>query len=211
MHGLVLPPDGKCLICARGREHAVAQAGPRTSTGTYLGLIVGILIVGTLVLGGIHFMTKKDTTAVTSIDDLVPPSAAGQEEAVPDEEEFVEPPPPPRRPVRSAFDTEAGTRRPGGDARSGDELKEAMLDVNITMYSTSWCDVCKAARRWMTEEGYRFKDLDVEASKTDSIVHKSLNPRGTVPTFDVEGTVLVGFDERRMAEAIKAKAESKLQ
>jgi len=205
VHGLVLPPEGKCLICARGREQKGSR-GSRTSSGTYLGLIAGLLVVSALAFGGLRYFTK-DTTSATSIDEMVPTNA-GKE--APAEDDFVEPPPPPpRRASRNSFSKEAGQRRPGGPPGGGDELSAAMHGVKITMYSAPWCDVCKAARRWLSAEGYKFTDLDVEASKTDSIVHRSLNPRGSVPTFDVEGTVLVGFDERRMLQAIKSKAESK--
>lgn len=83
--------------------------------------------------------------------------------------------------------------------------------VNIEMYSTSWCGACKAARLYMQDHGIAFTDHDVEADPDARTTQLSLNPRGSVPTIDVDGReVLVGFSgsdlEGAMARAVAARS-----
>jgi glutaredoxin len=209
VHGLVLTPEGQCVICMRGREQAAA-GGSSASSGTYFSILIGILLVGGVALAAIKFMGPEEGAGVTPATDVtrdLANQAGGDQADETDEGETEEtaPPPPRARPV-STDPTERPSQGP-----SAEDLKAEMQQVKITMYSTSWCDVCKAARRWMNEEGLQFTDLDVEKSETDKVLHRSLNPRGTVPTFDVEGTVLVGFDRRRMMDTVKQAAEKHLE
>jgi hypothetical protein len=50
----------------------------------------------------------------------------------------------------------------------------------------------------------------VGASETDLVLLKSLNPTGSVPTFDIAGQVQVGYDRDALAAAVEAEAKKKL-
>jgi hypothetical protein len=58
----------------------------------------------------------------------------------------------------------------------------------------------------MKARRYTLRELDVEASATDKVLLQSVNPSGTVPTFDVAGRVLVGYDVNILDDAIEEKA-----
>jgi glutaredoxin len=81
-------------------------------------------------------------------------------------------------------------------------LAELAQGVRITMYSTSWCGVCARARAFLQGSQIPFTDRDVEADAMAAQEARRLNPRGSVPTFDIAGTALVGFSPRSLTAAI---------
>jgi glutaredoxin len=82
--------------------------------------------------------------------------------------------------------------------------RRARAGLSVTMYATSWCPACKAARGYMTEQQIAFVEHDIEASQSAKLIMKRLNPRGGVPTLDVDGTVLVGFSSAEIDAAVEA-------
>jgi mycoredoxin len=76
-------------------------------------------------------------------------------------------------------------------------------DVEVTMYMTSWCPYCRKARRWLNDNGVRFAELDIENDPEAAAQMEALNPLGSVPTFDVDGTIVRGFRPWQLREAIR--------
>lgn len=72
----------------------------------------------------------------------------------------------------------------------------------VIMYSTAWCGVCKRAKKWMQQNGVRYGEHDVEADEEAGHRLARLNPRLSVPTFDIGGEVLVGFSPESLTAAI---------
>ncbi|MEZ4440455.1 MAG: glutaredoxin domain-containing protein [Polyangiaceae bacterium] len=88
-------------------------------------------------------------------------------------------------------------------------LDEAMREVPITMYMATWCPVCRKARGWLQEGGFRFTEFDVETNPRAGRVLRSLNPRGTIPMFDIDGRILIGFAPELLEGAIRRAAEER--
>ena len=84
-------------------------------------------------------------------------------------------------------------------------------DVDVVVYTTSWCPACKQAKSWMNAQGMAYDERDVEASVAYSRELHSLNPRGSIPTFDVEGQVLVGFSDRALVRAMEQAARRRAE
>lgn len=99
--------------------------------------------------------------------------------------------------------------RPGADVIVPDApmtLATASQSISIEMYTATWCSACQAAHRWMDREGIAYHEIDVDRH-SDAIAQLSvLNPRRTLPTFDIEGQVLVGFDQIALTSAIDGAA-----
>jgi glutaredoxin len=74
-----------------------------------------------------------------------------------------------------------------------ERLAHARRNVSVTMYSTTWCKVCKDARRYFTEAGITYEDHDVDSDRDADRRLRAVNPRHTVPTFDIDGAILTGF------------------
>ena len=85
----------------------------------------------------------------------------------------------------------------------------ARRDVTITMYSTSWCGVCKRARAYMQENSLRFTDYDVERDLAAQARYHAINPRGTVPTIMLDDDVMVGFTAQTLEAAIDRAAKKR--
>jgi glutaredoxin len=73
----------------------------------------------------------------------------------------------------------------------------------VTIYGTSWCGACKAARQYLTQRRIPFADKDVEndpaaARELQEKASKMGIPTDRVPVIDVRGRLLQGFDRARI-------------
>jgi len=73
----------------------------------------------------------------------------------------------------------------------------------VTIYGTSWCGACRAARQYLTERKIPFADKDVEndpaaARELADKANKLGVPTDRVPVIDVRGRLLLGFDRARI-------------
>ncbi len=73
----------------------------------------------------------------------------------------------------------------------------------VTIYGTSWCGACRAAREYMTAHKIPFADKDIErdpdaARELAEKAAKMGIPTDRVPILDVRGRLLLGFDRARV-------------
>jgi glutaredoxin len=73
----------------------------------------------------------------------------------------------------------------------------------VTIYGTSWCGACRAARQYLTERKIPFADKDIEndpaaAQELREKASKMGIPTDRVPVIDVRGRLLLGFDRARI-------------
>lgn len=85
-------------------------------------------------------------------------------------------------------------------------LASASRMVPIEVYTASWCTACATAERWMDANDIAYSEIDVDRNAGARAQLVALNPRRTLPTFDVAGDVLVGFDPGRLGAAIEGAA-----
>lgn len=106
----------------------------------------------------------------------------------------------------------------GGSKRSGETSKAAASDepsasasagaVSVTIYTASWCGVCKAAKKYMASKGISYTERDVEKDPGAQAEAKSKSGGSTgVPVIDVNGKIMVGFDQGAFDRMVK-KARS---
>jgi glutaredoxin len=102
-----------------------------------------------------------------------------------------------------------GLVRPGarGGAGSPVSLATASETVSIEMYSAAWCTACSRAKAWLREQNISYHEVDVDQRSGAMAQLQVLNPRRTLPTFDVQGQVLVGFQPDALASAIRGAAQ----
>jgi glutaredoxin len=121
----------------------------------------------------------------------------------------------PAKPIsREAFETAALAQLPPGEssARAGHGAPAAAPPPMapraagapvVTIYGTSWCGACRAARQYLTERKVPFADKDVEndpaaARELSEKASKMGIPTDRVPVIDVRGRLLQGFDRARI-------------
>lgn len=85
-------------------------------------------------------------------------------------------------------------------------LADASRRVPIELYSASWCSACASAHRWLDDNHVAYEEIDVDRRPGARDQLAALNPRRTLPTFDIDGDVLVGFDPSRLSTAIHSAA-----
>ena len=73
----------------------------------------------------------------------------------------------------------------------------------VKIYSTSWCAFCRAEKRFLTDKGVEFKDVDVEsdeAAAKEMVEHSGqMGVPYTIITKDNGETVgILGFDQPRL-------------
>lgn len=74
----------------------------------------------------------------------------------------------------------------------------------IVMYCTKWCPDCKRARKWLDERHLRYTEVDITTTPgAAEQVEKWADGNRTTPTFDINGTIVVDFDEARLREVLK--------
>ena len=74
---------------------------------------------------------------------------------------------------------------------------------SITIYTASWCGVCKKAKAYMKSKGIAYTERDVEkdSSAKAEVARKTGGATG-VPVLDVGGEIMVGFDQNALDEMI---------
>lgn len=77
--------------------------------------------------------------------------------------------------------------------------------MTVTIYSTSHCPWCKKTKEFLTEHKVKFKNIDVEKNpnKAQEAIEKS--GQTGVPVIDIDGTIIVGFDETKIKKLLKLK------
>jgi len=90
------------------------------------------------------------------------------------------------------------------------ELARAREQVEVVVYYAQWCGYCTKARAYLAQRGIRSVEHDVDVDTRASGQHRRLNPRGSVPTIEIDGQVLVGFDARGIERALDRAARARL-
>ncbi len=74
---------------------------------------------------------------------------------------------------------------------------------DVILYCTPWCPSCRRARAFLTEHGIKFFEYDISK---DRIAAQRVRgwARGyeTTPALDIKGTILVEFNQARVAEML---------
>ena len=74
--------------------------------------------------------------------------------------------------------------------------------AKVTVYSTPTCPHCVHAKEFLKEKDVDFEDIDVSADreKAKEMVEKS--GQMGVPVIDVDGKIIVGFDQGKLQELL---------
>jgi len=75
--------------------------------------------------------------------------------------------------------------------------------MEVKVYSTPTCPWCKKVKEFLTENKIKFKEIDVaeDAKAAKDMIEKS-GQQG-VPVVEVDGEMIVGFDEEKLKKLLK--------
>ncbi len=88
-----------------------------------------------------------------------------------------------------------------------------MEDNRITLYALSTCSHCKSTKKLLSDCDVTFDVIEVDKidkeERQDVIEEvKKLNPRCSFPTLKIDDTVIVGYREEQIKEALGVQNES---
>jgi len=79
----------------------------------------------------------------------------------------------------------------------------ALPHGGIVMYCTKWCGDCKTARAWLAKHNLPYTEVDITTTPgAAEQVESWANGNRTTPTFDIDGTIVVDFDEAKLREVL---------
>ncbi len=84
-----------------------------------------------------------------------------------------------------------------------------MESKNVIVYSTPTCPYCGMVKTYLMERGVSFKEYDVSADREKARELLSKSGRMGVPAIDIDGTIIVGFDRRKIDDALSGRKLSK--
>jgi glutaredoxin-like YruB-family protein len=75
----------------------------------------------------------------------------------------------------------------------------------VIIYTTPTCGYCKLAKSFFQENNVEFeeKDVAIDQAAREEMVNKT-NQMG-VPVIDVDGNVVIGFDQARLSQLLGMK------
>ena len=70
------------------------------------------------------------------------------------------------------------------------------------MYSTPFCKYCKLAKEIFNKKNLSFEEIDI--TQNQKLMEEMLKKSNemTVPVFDINGQILVGFNRTKLEEAL---------
>lgn len=76
--------------------------------------------------------------------------------------------------------------------------------AKVTVYSTPTCPWCHKVKDYLKEKKIEFEDIDV--STNHEAAHEMVDKSGQmgVPVIDIDGTIIVGFDQAAIDKALTA-------
>ncbi len=82
--------------------------------------------------------------------------------------------------------------------------------ARVILYSTPWCGFCKKAARHLRQKGVAFTERDIEndrlaAGELARKLRQAGLSGGGVPVLDIGGTIVIGFDVKRIDRLIEKR------
>ena len=75
--------------------------------------------------------------------------------------------------------------------------------AKVIVYSTNWCPWCTRVKDFLKEKKIPFKDINVENNPEAAQEMANKSGQMGVPVVDIDGTIIVGFNEPEIRKALK--------
>lgn len=76
--------------------------------------------------------------------------------------------------------------------------------ANVLIYTSPTCAWCKKAKEFFAKHNVKYKELNVVEEKNAQAAQEKSGQMG-VPVIDIDGNIIVGFDEPALKKALKIK------
>ncbi|MGE3538917.1 MAG: glutaredoxin family protein [Candidatus Tectimicrobiota bacterium] len=77
------------------------------------------------------------------------------------------------------------------------------MAASVTLYSTSWCVYCRVAKKFLQDYQVPYTEIDIEADEEAALrVERWNGGNRTVPTIDIDGTVLTNPSPTQLRQVL---------
>ncbi len=77
--------------------------------------------------------------------------------------------------------------------------------AKVTIYSTPTCPWCKTTKKFFQDNGVQYEDKDVASDLAARQDMMTKSGQMAVPVTDIDGRIIVGYDEPQLREALSLK------
>ena len=77
--------------------------------------------------------------------------------------------------------------------------------MEIKIYTIPTCTWCTKGKEWLKKKKITFQDCNIAESQNSQYRDEILEKSGqiSVPVFDFDGKIVIGFNEKRLEEALE--------
>ena len=80
--------------------------------------------------------------------------------------------------------------------------ERTIAQPKVTVYSTPTCPYCVMAKRYLSERGIKYEDVNVAADQSRALEMLTKTGQMGVPVLDIGGHVIIGFDRNAIEHAL---------
>jgi glutaredoxin 3 len=80
--------------------------------------------------------------------------------------------------------------------------ERTIAQPKITVYSTPTCPYCVMAKRYLSERGVKYDDVNVAADQARAFEMLTKSGQMGVPVLDIGGQVIIGFNRPAIDDAL---------
>lgn len=78
------------------------------------------------------------------------------------------------------------------------------------MYATTWCGSCRRARAYLDHNGIAYTEYDIDEDADAKERLSEINPRRSIPTFQIDDIVQIGFSEESLEHKLNQAVRQRL-
>lgn len=217
-HQLPLDARGDCELC----RLSAMPSDPPTSRGlSWVVLAGGVLLLGGAVLAlgvereSVDEPSARGVPSAAPGPDVRPTQAAPTQEARrPRARPSAVPVPIPSPTGSWRAQTAPAPLRPPAEPQAAtfteDDARAALDEVRIEMYATTWCGSCRRARAYLDFNGIAYTEYDIDQDEAAKERLSKLNPRRSIPTFQIDDIVQIGFSPESLEYKLNQAARKRL-
>ena len=74
--------------------------------------------------------------------------------------------------------------------------------MNVKMYTTPFCKYCKVAKEFFKKKNVSYEEIDITTDQKLMREMMNKSKQMAVPVFDINGQILVGYNQAKLEEAL---------
>ena len=75
--------------------------------------------------------------------------------------------------------------------------------TKVTVFGTTWCGFCHAAKNYFDKIGVKYKDVDIEQDQAAANFIVEKTKQMGVPVIQIDDEFIVGFDRAKIDQLLK--------